>query len=191
VDVKSPLPLPFPGSSPLPSDEASDHEAAFDVLMKMLTLVPCVVDVGDEMLPSGCGRMSTVTLADDDCPLHAVFAAALKVVAWVTGTTALPDDGRFAPTPSTDTSAVGSDEVQDNLTDSLAQTALDDDVIVTTGALHGCFTARGRAFADGTAVRRTSAAANPNRFTMALPSIEECQLVSFRYPLKRSPVPSS
>ncbi|HEY2829927.1 MAG TPA: hypothetical protein VGJ88_07380, partial [Thermoanaerobaculia bacterium] len=103
--------------------------------MKILTFDPCVVEAGDEILPDGAGRMSIVTLADEDCPLHAVFAVALKVVAWATGTTALPDDERFVPTPSTVTNAVGSDVVHDTRTDSFAQTALDDDVIVTTGDL--------------------------------------------------------
>lgn len=40
MDEKSPAPLPDAGSSPLPSDDVSDHDAAFNVEMKMLTVDP-------------------------------------------------------------------------------------------------------------------------------------------------------
>src|SRR5436305_9877135 len=108
------------------------------VLMKRLTFEPWIVDVGDEILPDGCGRRCTESLAACDPPPHALFAVALNVVACEIATTALPADARFAPTPSIDTTALGSDAVHDNRTDSFAQTAEDDDVIVTVGALHGC-----------------------------------------------------
>jgi hypothetical protein len=144
----------------------SDHEAAFSVLMKTLTFDPCVVDPGDEMLPDGCGRNSTETLAGCEPPPQALLAVALNVVACGIGTTALPTYDRFDPTPSIDTIALGSDAVHDNRTDSFAQTADDDDVIVTVGTLHGCLTARVRASADGMLTTMTRATNGRVRFTM-------------------------
>jgi hypothetical protein len=175
------LPLPVAGSRPFPSDEVSDHEAAFSVLMKMLTFDPCVVDAGEEIVPDGCGFRLTVTLADGDPPPHALFAVAWNVVACEIGTTALPIAGRFAPTPAIDTTAPGSEAVHDNRTDSFAQTAEGVDVIVTIGALHGCFTARLRASAEGRVTAMTSAATERIFFTVAVLLIQECQHRGFRY----------
>ncbi|HEX7191287.1 MAG TPA: hypothetical protein VF381_06915 [Thermoanaerobaculia bacterium] len=100
------MPLPVAGSSPFPRDDVRDHEEAFSVEMKMLTVVPWFMLAGAERLPDAEGLIDTDTDDVADDPPQALLAEAWNVVACATGTTALPIAGRFAPTPSTVTTAM-------------------------------------------------------------------------------------
>jgi hypothetical protein len=134
---------------PFPSEELRDQVALFTAVMKRPTVDPWVAVAGAERLPVGSERMPIETDADGEVPPHAFVAVAWKVVACGTGTLAVPDGGRLVPTPSMVTSAVFSEAIQVRTTLSFGQTVLDDEVRVTVGDAHGCFTARVRASTVG------------------------------------------